>query len=167
MKKLILAIGLSANLLLALACSSTGTANKTTTTTNNTSNRTTPQAAGANTTTTSTTSTTSTNTSSAAAPTEEGKQDFTLVNATGVEIDKLYVSPHDKDDWEEDILGRDTLPTGESVNIKFHRDEKAAMWDLRVEDKQGSSIEWQNLNLLEISKVTLHYDNNKATAETE
>ena len=47
------------------------------------------------------------------------------------------------------------------------RDEKAAMWDLRIEDKQGNSIEWENLNLLEISKVTLNYKDGKATAQAE
>jgi len=94
-------------------------------------------------------------------------QDFTLVNKTGVEIDKVFISPHDSDDWEEDILGRDTLPSGESVDIKFHRSETAAQWDLRIEDKQGNAIEWENLNLLQISKATLHYENGKATAEVE
>jgi hypothetical protein len=89
------------------------------------------------------------------------------VNKTGVEIDKVFISPHSADSWQEDILGRDTLPDGDSVDIKFHRNEKAANWDLRIEDNKGNAIEWENLNLLEISKVTLHYDGNKATAEVE
>jgi len=107
------------------------------------------------------------NTSSSSSSDQSGKHDFTLVNETGVEIHKVYISPHDSDDWEEDILGRDTLPSGESVDIKFHRNEKAAKWDLRVEDSKGNAIEWENLNLLEISKVTLHYKDGKATAVTE
>jgi len=94
-------------------------------------------------------------------------QDFTLVNKTGVEIHAVYISPHDGDDWEEDILGRDTLPAGESVDIKFHRTETAENWDLRIEDSKGNAIEWENLNLLKISKATLHYENGKATAEVE
>ncbi len=94
-------------------------------------------------------------------------QDFTLVNSTGVEINKLFVSPHDKDDWEEDILGQDTLASGQTLDIKFDRDEKSALWDLRVEDTQGNAIEWENLNLLEISKITLYYENGKARAVTE
>jgi hypothetical protein len=94
-------------------------------------------------------------------------QDFTLVNETGVEIHKVYISPHDSNDWEEDILGKDTLPSGESVDIKFNRSEKAANWDLRVEDSKGNAIEWENLNLLKISKLTLHYKDGKATADTE
>src|SRR5437879_1477794 len=67
-------------------------------------------------------------------------QDFTLVNKTGVEIHKVYISPHDKDDWEEDILGKDTLPNGDNVDIKFHRSETAENWDLRVEDSKGNEI---------------------------
>lgn len=97
----------------------------------------------------------------------EADQDFTLVNNTGVEIDKVFITPHDSDTWEEDILGQDTLPDGERVDIKFHRTEKAAMWDLKIADKEGTSIEWENLNLLEISKVTLHLKNGKGTYEAE
>ena len=97
----------------------------------------------------------------------QGAQDFTVVNQTGVEINKLYVSPHTTNDWEEDILGQDTLPNGDSVNIHFRRTEKAAKWDLRIEDSDGNAIEWENLNLLKISKVTLFYENGKARAEVE
>jgi hypothetical protein len=102
-------------------------------------------------------------TSSAAA------QDFTLVNETGVEIDKVFISPHDDDDWQEDILGKDTLPTGQSVDVKFNRTETAANWDLRIENKEGNGIEWENLDLLKISKLTLNYDaaTRKATAKAE
>jgi len=94
-------------------------------------------------------------------------QDFTLVNETGVEIDKVFISPHDKDDWEEDILGQDTLPTGQKVDIKFHRAETAPVWDLRIEDSKGTGIEWENLNLLEINKLTLFYKDGKGTAKVE
>ncbi|HEX8137788.1 MAG TPA: hypothetical protein VF544_09385 [Pyrinomonadaceae bacterium] len=171
MKNKLLVGGLIAALLLmAAACSSpTPTnSNSTTTTTTTTSNTTANRAATPPASNTSNTanSNASSNTSASDA---QGAQDFTLVNQTGVEIDKVFISPHDVNDWEEDILGRDTLPDGSSVDIKFHRNEKAAMWDLRIEDKGGNAIEWENLNLLEISKITLHYDKatGKATAETE
>jgi hypothetical protein len=97
----------------------------------------------------------------------QGKQDFTLVNQTGVSINELYVSPHTTNNWEEDILGQDTLANGDSVDITFSRTERAAKWDLKVVDKEGNSIEWENLNLLEISKLTLHYKNGKAWADVE
>lgn len=96
-----------------------------------------------------------------------GKQDFTVVNQTGIEIHELYVTPHDSDDWEDDILGQDTLPNGAEVDIQFSRKEKAALWDLRVVDSKGNSIEWENLDLLTISSVTLHYKKGKAWADVE
>ena len=115
-----------------------------------------------------TTATSAVATATPAAPAAtQGAQDFTLVNATGVEIDKLYISPHGSDDWEEDILGQDTLPDGREVDIKFNRTEKAPLWDLRIEDDKENAIEWENLNLLEISKLTITYKDGKATAHTE
>ena len=107
-----------------------------------------------------------TSTSTASEPTG-GAQDFKLVNKTGVVISSLYVSPSDKEEWGDDILGKDVLGDGDNADSKFKRSEKAAKWDLKIEDSQGHSIEWTDLNLLEIEKITLHYDGKKATAETE
>ena|SRR5689334_4942761 len=103
----------------------------------------------------------------AAATCRAGDQDFTLVNKTGVEIHNLHVSPSDKEEWGEDILGKDTLEDGQTAEIKFSTKEDAEKWDLRVADKEGNSIEWSDLNLLKISKITLHYTDGKATAEVE
>lgn len=91
-----------------------------------------------------------------------GKQDFILHNQTGVEISSLYVSPHDSDDWGEDILGQDTLVSGESVKVTFDDREKKVRWDLKVTDKNGNSLEWEDLNLVEISELTLHWDAKKS-----
>lgn len=96
-----------------------------------------------------------------------GEQDFTVVNKTGVEIHRLFVSPHSADEWGEDILGKDTLGDGESVDIRFGAREKHAHWDLRIEDSEGNAITWENLNLLEISKVILHFKDSKAWADVE
>ena len=97
----------------------------------------------------------------------QGKQDFTLVNRTGYTVNEIYVAPTSSDDWQEDVLGQDTLPSGESVEIKFSPKEKAKLWDLKVVDGKGNSIEWTSLNLMEISEVTLHYKDGKAWAETK
>jgi len=87
-----------------------------------------------------------------------GKQDFVLHNQTGVEIHSLYVSPHSAGDWEDDILGRDTLPSGETVKVTFDDRDKHVKWDLKVTDKDGNALEWYDLNLIEIEEVTLHWD---------
>ena len=97
----------------------------------------------------------------------QADQDFLLVNKTGIEIYALYVTPHNSDDWGDDILGADTLAANADIEIVFHRKEKAKLWDLRIEDEDGSFIEWENFNLLKISKVTLYYKNRKPTAIVE
>src|SRR5437588_12199040 len=69
-----------------------------------------------------------------------GKQDFVLHNRTGVEIHSLYVSPHSTDDWADDVLGVDTLPSGESVKITVDDRDKNVHWDLTVTDNKGNSV---------------------------
>ena len=93
-----------------------------------------------------------------------GDQDFTLINSTGVEINALYVTPHNSKEWGEDILGADTLDSGDDLLIQFPNKTKSKIWDLRVEDGDGNYIEWDNLNLLKISTVELLYKNKNATA---
>lgn len=94
--------------------------------------------------------------------------DFTLVNLTGLTIQVVYVSPHDSPGWEENVLGGDQLLDGESVEIKFNSEEKAAVWDIRAEDSGGKNFaEWKNLDLRGISKLTLSVDKGVAIAEAE
>jgi hypothetical protein len=93
-----------------------------------------------------------------------GEQDFLLINSTGVEINALYITPHNSKDWGEDILGADTLLNGEELEINFPSKTKAKMWDLRIEDEEGNYLEWDNLNLLKISSVELLYNKGKTTA---
>ena len=92
-----------------------------------------------------------------------GSQDFRLVNRTGVEINTLYISPSEADDWEEDVLGEDTLPPGAGLDVSFSgRDE--CLWDLMVTDGDGNAVYWRKINLCEVAKVVLHYDGETAWA---
>jgi len=86
---------------------------------------------------------------------QQGKQNFTLINKSGQAIQELYVSKASADDWEEDILGKDTLPNGESLEITFSPKERAAKWDVRIIDDKGKEHKYFNLNLLEISEITV------------
>jgi hypothetical protein len=94
----------------------------------------------------------------ASALARNGQQDFVLHNQTGVEINSVFVSPHSADDWQEDVLGQDTLANGQSVKITFNDRDKHVHWDLKVTDKNGNALEWYDLNLVEIEEVTLHWD---------
>ncbi len=95
-----------------------------------------------------------------------GTQDFTLVNETGVVINAVYCSPSSENNWQEDVLGVDTLASGESVTIKFSGFEQCK-WDLRIEDTDGNALEWTDLNLCDVSRVVLHWDGSTATADLE
>ena len=96
-----------------------------------------------------------------------GTQDFTLVNATGVDIAELYIAPSASEDWEEDVLGTDILKDGASVDITFSPKLKAEEWDLMVVDGEGDEITWTGLALNEINKITLHFESGKPTATLE
>ena len=88
-----------------------------------------------------------------------GDQDFTLVNRTGYEIDQVYVSPAKADDWEEDVLGRDTLADGDKVDITFDRGTNVCRFDLKVVyTVDSTSAEWANVNLCEISSISIFYN---------
>ena len=94
-----------------------------------------------------------------------GDQDFKLVNRTGVEIHALHVAPHSSDEWGADILGKDTLEDGESLNTTFPNKTRSAHWDIRIEDEKGNSLTWESIDLLEVSEVILHYKDGKAWAD--
>lgn len=96
-----------------------------------------------------------------------GTQDFTLVNATGLAIDKLHVSPANDNTWGEDILGLDVLENGASCHITFSSEQDDCKWDLKIVDADGDAIIWTGLNLCKISKVTLSYEDKKPTATVE
>jgi hypothetical protein len=98
-----------------------------------------------------------------------GTQDFTLRNSTGAEIYRVFVSPHNTDQWEEDVLGRSTLADGDSVRIHFPSREGGAMWDLKVVDRKGNYLTWYNLDLNQIDRITLYYnyDTGRGTAHID
>ena len=98
-----------------------------------------------------------------ASPVTQNKQDFTLHNETGQEIIEVYASPTGVDNWEEDILGQDTLPTGESVNITFSRRQEDR-WDIKVVFRSGKNSVWNKLNLSQITDLTISYKNGKPWA---
>jgi hypothetical protein len=92
-------------------------------------------------------------------------QDFRLVNRTGLTIRRVYITPHRSERWGEDVLGRDVLEEGESVTIRFPRGERVAHWDLKVVERGGKSLTWDNLNLLDISEVILRYRGGRTFAD--
>jgi len=86
----------------------------------------------------------------------QSRLNFELHNETGYEITEVYVSPNTTEDWQEDILGQDTLPNKESVNIKFSR-SKQDYWDLKVVFKGGKESVWYKFDLSQITDITISF----------
>jgi hypothetical protein len=96
-----------------------------------------------------------------------GELDFTLVNETGFAITNVFISPNTQKEWGEDVMGKDVLEDGGSVDIKFSPKEDEAVWDIKVTDKEGNEVFWEDIDLTKCSKITLHYNDNAPTATFE
>jgi hypothetical protein len=99
-------------------------------------------------------------TTTTAAPADDhaGKLGFTLTNLTGARLRAVYVSPSGSGGWEENVLGEGGLADGDSVELRFSPEEKAAAWDLRVEGADEHFAEWKGLHLGGVSRITLYLD---------
>lgn len=94
-------------------------------------------------------------------PARGAEEGFSLVNQTGVELHKVYVGVHGSEDWEDSdelLLGR-VLKQGQQLDVSFNSESGTPLWDLRVEDAAGNSLEFDGLNLSSANEVTLGADN--------
>ena len=65
-----------------------------------------------------------------------GKQSITIVNNTGYTVYNAYVSHDSSDEWEEDVLGKNTLDEGETFYVSLPR---GGRWDIRLVDEDGDT----------------------------
>ncbi|NBO64787.1 MAG: hypothetical protein EBU88_08080 [Acidobacteria bacterium] len=91
--------------------------------------------------------------------------DFRLENRTGINIHAIFISSHDADEWGEDVMEDDILRDGEDIDIEFHPRAGARLWDLRIEDKDGDSVEWEGIDPTKFEVLTLKIVKGKPIAE--
>jgi len=97
-------------------------------------------------------------------------QDFELTNSTGYEIKSVFVSPHSSNDWQEDVLGQDTLADGAGVKIHFPGGRgETCDWDLKVVyTSDGSSAEWTDgFDLCTVTSIDIKWDGTNTSATTQ
>jgi hypothetical protein len=87
-----------------------------------------------------------------------GEQDFKLVNKTGYQIDSVYVGASSSKSWGNDIMGRDALADGETVNITFPHTTSACSFDIKVKYNDGDTAEWSQVDLCKWEKISLFWD---------
>lgn len=96
--------------------------------------------------------------------------DFKLVNATGYDIQAIYVDPTASNSWSANILQSPELADGDFATVTFEGDPDSCKWDIKVDwvgDYEPTA--WQGLNLCKISEITLKYDSDtdETTAELQ
>lgn len=89
---------------------------------------------------------------------ENATLDFQLYNRTGVNIKRLYMSPSNTQDWEEDLMHGRMLMHGADVLIEFQPEHTATSWDLRVEDSEGGALIFEDLDLSQTQQLILNSD---------
>ncbi|AMB43667.1 hypothetical protein [Methylobacterium sp. AMS5] len=94
----------------------------------------------------------------------QGKQDFTLVNRTGYQIDEVYVGPVNQSHWGQDVMGKDAIGNGDKADITFNGGSNACKWDIKVVYNDGDESEFRGVNLCNVSTVTLFW--NRSAGET-
>ena len=76
-------------------------------------------------------------------------QDIVVANATGFTIQQLGLIDSSASGDAQDLLGN-----GEALQISISGSPKG--WELIATDGQGGQVNWQNLDLTGVSKITLH-----------
>lgn len=92
----------------------------------------------------------------AAAQAQDGR-DFELTNGTGRTISELYISPTNVNDWEEDVLGVDTLAEMGSTVIHFQDTVDECVYDIKIVHDDGDAAIWKGINLCENNGVSVAY----------
>jgi hypothetical protein len=87
-----------------------------------------------------------------------GPQDFTLFNRTNVDIHAVFVAPSESEDWEEDLMDGSVLLNGADIEINFAPDEDVELWDICVQDQEGNSLYWREIDLMNAYEIILEPD---------
>jgi hypothetical protein len=78
----------------------------------------------------------------------------TIQNKTRVPIVEFYASNTGTNNWQEDILGRDMLMPGQSVNINIDDGTGYCRYDFRAVFQDGDVLEEGGVNVCEVGTYT-------------
>lgn len=80
---------------------------------------------------------------------------FDLINDSSANLQELYVSAHEADNWGADILGRDVLEAGADGNVTISDGKATCDYDMRFVMDNGNTIDG-TANLCETNSFTIH-----------
>jgi hypothetical protein len=67
--------------------------------------------------------------------------EFTLINNSSHDISELYLSPHEKDSWGENILSVPAVEAGTQGTISITDGEAVCDYDMRFVTADGATVE--------------------------
>jgi hypothetical protein len=90
---------------------------------------------------------------SVTAPAFAGIQDFTVRNNGKFSVYYIYVSPTTSDQWEDDVLGNQTLPANSQITVEMSGYGNQCMFDIKVVDERNNAREYYDVDLCNILYV--------------
>ena len=79
-----------------------------------------------------------------------------VVNGCGFTIKRLGLAVTSSSGPAQDLLGQKVLGRGESLRIDIQGGDKG--WEIIAVDSEGTQVNWQNLDLSGVSRITLKAD---------
>ncbi len=83
-------------------------------------------------------------------------REVTVVNGCGFTIKRLGLAVTSSSGPAQDLLGQKVLGRGESLRIDIQGGDKG--WEIIAVDSEGTQVNWQNLDLSGVSRITLKAD---------
>ncbi len=80
---------------------------------------------------------------------------FDLVNNSARAITNFYTSPADSTNWEEDVLGEDTIAPGATDTITISTDGDQCVYDMRFIMEDKAELIEKGINVCTLSSYTL------------
>ncbi|TFV57333.1 hypothetical protein E4P42_15640 [Mycobacterium sp. PS03-16] len=87
----------------------------------------------------------------AAAPASAQDRNVLIINETRHTMVEFYASNIGRQTWEENILGEDVLPVGQSLNINFYDGTEACLYDFRAIFDDGDELVRNRIDVCAIS----------------
>jgi hypothetical protein len=80
---------------------------------------------------------------------------FDIINQSARAINNFYTSPADTTDWQEDVLGDDTIAPGASEEIDITTDGTQCVYDMRFIMEDNAELIEKGVNVCTLSSYTL------------
>lgn len=81
---------------------------------------------------------------------------FEVINDTSVDLIAIFISPSSVDDWEQDVLGSDVLPSGYAMDVVVADGREDCFYDIQGIFEDGDTVEDYEIDLCELGAYTFY-----------